>query len=59
MIDYLESLGFSYTNNVTKDVFAVLVADANTKSAKTQSANKFGIMIVPAKDFVDNLEQYL
>ena len=59
LIDYLESLGFSYTNNVTKDVFAVLVADANTKSAKTQSANKFGIMIVPAKDFVDNLEQYL
>ena len=59
LIDYLESLGFSYTNNVTKDVFAVLVADTSTKSAKTQSANKFGIMIVPAKDFVDNLEQYL
>lgn len=57
----LESLGFdaNMSSDVTRKTYLLLVPNLNYMSSKVAQARSYGIMIVPVKEFKENIQRYL
>jgi len=53
----IEDMGYSYTNNLTKDTLLLVTINPNATSSKVEKALKYGIRIVSLTEFMDMIDK--